>query len=47
MSASPVATSLAIDNLTGKAALYNFLSRFSGTHFPQPRTLTAQVGLAF
>ena len=34
---------LAIDNLTGKAAWYNVLSRFSGTHFLQPRPLIAQV----
>jgi hypothetical protein len=36
MSASPVTYILAIDKLTGKAALYNFLSRFSSTHFLQP-----------
>ena len=30
---------VAIDNLTGKAAWYNVLSRFSGTHFLQSRPL--------
>jgi len=34
-------------NLTGKVALYNFLSTFSGTHFLQPRTLIAHIGLTF
>ncbi len=34
-------------NLTNKAALYNFLSTFSGTHFVSPRTLTAEVGFHF
>jgi hypothetical protein len=27
--------------------LYNFLSTFSGTHFLQPRTVIARVGLTF
>lgn len=39
--------SIAIDNLTNKVALYNFLSTFSGTHFLQPRTVIARVGLVF
>ena len=39
--------SLQIDNLTNKVALYNFLSTFSGTHFLQPRTLVARVGVTF
>jgi len=39
--------SLAIDNLANKVALYNFLSTFSGTHFLQPRTVVAHVGLVF
>jgi hypothetical protein len=39
--------SVAIDNLTNKVALYNFLSTFSGTHFLQPRTVVAHIGLAF
>jgi hypothetical protein len=39
--------SLAIDNFTNKVALYNFLSTFSGTHFLQPRTVVAHVGLVF
>ena len=30
-----------------KAALYNFLSTFSGTHFLQPRTVIARVGFTF
>jgi hypothetical protein len=42
-----VTASLVIDNLTGKVALYNFLSTFSGTHFLQPRTLVARVGWVF
>jgi hypothetical protein len=39
--------SLSIDNLTNKVALYNFLSTFSGTHFLEPRTLTAKIGFVF
>ena len=39
--------SLAIDNLTNKIALYNFLSTFSGTHFIEPRSLVAKVGFVF
>ena len=39
--------SLDIANLTNKVALYNFLSTFSGTHFLEPRTVTARVGLVF
>jgi hypothetical protein len=39
--------SVEIANLTNKAALYNFLSTFSGTHFLQPRTVVARVGLTF
>ncbi|HWZ30714.1 MAG TPA: TonB-dependent receptor [Bryobacteraceae bacterium] len=39
--------SVTIDNLTNKVALYNFLSTFSGTHFLQPRTVVAHVGLTF
>ena len=34
-------------NLFDKVALYNFLSTFSGTHFLQPRTVIARVGLVF
>ena len=34
-------------NLTNQAALYNFLSPFSGTHWVAPRTYQAQVGWAF
>ena len=36
-----------IANITNKVALYNFLSTFSGTHFLQPRTIIARVGLVF
>ena len=36
-----------IINLTNKAALYNFLSTFSGTHFVTPRTETAELALHF
>jgi hypothetical protein len=39
--------SLQIENLTNVAALYNFLSTFSGTHFFQPRTFVAQIGIVF
>ncbi len=35
----------AVYNLANKAALYNFLSTFSGTHFVEPRTY--QVSLVF
>ena len=40
---------LAVDiaNLTNKVAAYNFLSTFSGTHFLQPRSVTARFGLVF
>jgi hypothetical protein len=34
-------------NLTNKAALYNFLSTFSGTHFVPPRTYNAEIGFVF
>jgi hypothetical protein len=36
-----------IANLTNKVALYNFLSTFSGTHFLQPRTAIARIGMVF
>lgn len=39
--------SINIANLSNKEALYNFHSTFSGTHFLQPRTLVARVGLVF
>jgi len=39
--------SLQIVNATNVTALYNFLSTFSGTHFLQPRTLLARVGITF
>ena len=42
-----VTASMDIANLTNKVALYNFLSTFSGTHFLQPRTLIARIGLTF
>lgn len=34
-------------NLLNQAALYNFLSPYSGTHWVAPRTYQVQVGLAF
>jgi len=34
-------------NLTNQAALYNFLSPFSGTHWVEPRSYHAQLGWAF
>jgi hypothetical protein len=37
----------AVLNLTNKAALYNFLSPFSGTHWIEPRSYQAQLGWAF
>jgi hypothetical protein len=39
--------SVEIANLTNKVALYNFLSTFSGTHFLQPRTVVARIGMTF
>jgi len=42
-----ITASLDIANITNKVALYNFLSTFSGTHFLQPRTLVAHIGLVF
>jgi hypothetical protein len=34
-------------NLSNQAALYNFLSPFSGTHWVQPRSYQVQLGWAF
>jgi hypothetical protein len=42
-----ITASVDIANLMNKVALYNFLSTFSGTHFLQPRTVVARIGLAF
>jgi len=42
-----ITASFEIANLTNKVALYNFLSTFSGTHFLQPRTVIARIGLVF
>jgi Carboxypeptidase regulatory-like domain len=39
--------SVEVANLANKVALYNFLSTFSGTHFLQPRTIVARLGLTF
>jgi len=39
--------SLSIDDLTNQAALYNFLSTFSGTHFIEPRSIVARIGFVF
>ncbi len=39
--------SLTATNITNKAALYNFLSTFSGTHFVSPRALSGQLTLTF
>ena len=36
-----------VTNLTNEAALYNFLSPFSGTHWVGPRSYQAQLGWAF
>jgi hypothetical protein len=37
----------AVENLTNKVTLYNFLSTFSGTHFVAPRTYQVSLGYAF
>jgi outer membrane receptor for Fe3+-dicitrate len=42
-----ITASVDIANIFNKVALYNFLSTFSGTHFLQPRTVIARVGLVF
>jgi len=42
-----ILASVEITNLTNVAALYNFLSTFSGTHFLAPRTIIAKIGFAF
>lgn len=34
-------------NITNEAALYNFLSTFSGTHFGEPRTYQLSLGFQF
>ena len=34
-------------NLTNRAALYNFLSTFSGTHFVSPRSYQVELGWVF
>jgi len=39
--------SFEVANLTNQVALYNFMSTFSGTHFLQPRTVFARIGLVF
>lgn len=38
---------LSATNLTNRAALYNFLSTFSGTHFVTPRSYQAILGVTF
>ncbi len=42
-----IVASVTVANLTNKAALYNFLSTFSGTHFVQPRTIVGHIGFVF
>ncbi len=42
-----IVASVTIANLTDKVALYNFLSTFSGTHFLQPRSVSAHIGYVF
>jgi hypothetical protein len=39
--------SIEVANLANTAALYNFLSTFSGTHFLGPRTVMGRVGFVF
>ncbi len=38
---------LTVANLSNQAALYNFLSPFSGTHWVEPRTWHLQLGWMF
>lgn len=38
---------MAVVNLTDKAALYNFLSTFSGTRYVKPRTVTGALAFHF
>jgi len=38
---------ISVINLTNEAALYNFLSTFSGTHFVTPRTVQAEIRISF
>jgi hypothetical protein len=42
-----VTLKFAVENLTNKATLYNFLSTFSGTHFVAPRTFQVAMGVVF
>ncbi|MEQ1947653.1 MAG: TonB-dependent receptor [Bryobacteraceae bacterium] len=42
-----VKLSVTATNLTGKVALYNFLSTFNGTHFISPRAVKVEIGLEF
>jgi hypothetical protein len=42
-----ITASIDLANLTNKVAVYNYLSTFSGTHFLQPRTVVARIGLVF
>lgn len=42
-----IALRLTVTNLTNKAALYNFLSTFSGTHFVAPRAYQLSIGYSF
>ena len=42
-----VTASVSITNLTNNVAVFNFLSTFSGTHFLQPRTVVARLGMSF
>ena len=42
-----ITASVTIANLTNRVALYNFLSTFSGTHFLEPRSVSAHLGYVF
>lgn len=42
-----VGVRVSVINLTGKVALYNFLSTFSGTHFVPPRSVQAGFDVTF
>jgi hypothetical protein len=42
-----VTASFEVANLANHVAIYNFLSTFSGTHFLQPRSAIARIGIVF
>ena len=42
-----VSARFTVINLANKAAIYNFLSTFSGTHYVTPRTFTGEISFHF